>query len=366
MAGRKKALTASATIDATAHLWGPAASTSVDRSHGNNIGIIRLTLASLVILWHTTSISIGGIETGPTAVYAFFLISGFLITQSWERRRSIREYLSKRVLRIYPAFLVAWVISWWVGQVMQGIDPNYYAPGWTAFILGVPPETTRGWGTNTSMWTIAYEFRCYLLIVPLSLLPRQRVAQLTAVTLGLYFVVSFLTSFHLIAKPSVSAITNLIIGDPHKLIMLVAYFMLGATAYHYRDRLDAFITGRVALGCAAALAVISVVDQIRWVSLAPVVAFCGGGALYWLAFKANLGPLQRINARTDISYGTYLYGAPVQLVLMTLYPDLRPAVLLALNLPIAMGLGWISWHVIERPALQLIAHPARRAIAERR
>jgi uncharacterized membrane protein len=44
----------------------------------------------------------------------------------------------------------------------------------------------------------------------------------------------------------------------------------------------------------------------------------GAIALYWLAFRARLGRIQRVNNRVDISYGTYLYSWPVQLALVTL------------------------------------------------
>jgi peptidoglycan/LPS O-acetylase OafA/YrhL len=53
----------------------------------------------------------------------------------------------------------------------------------------------------------------------------------------------------------------------------------------------------------------------------------------------------------DASYGLYLYGWPVSKLLAWYWPAIAPAVLVALTLPFAYGLGRLSWALIERPAL---------------
>ena len=52
----------------------------------------------------------GAINSGKVGVYVFFIISGFLITQSYERSASALSYLRKRICRIYPGFIVATII----------------------------------------------------------------------------------------------------------------------------------------------------------------------------------------------------------------------------------------------------------------
>jgi len=42
---------------------------------------------------------------GAMAVDGFFLLSGFLIVQSWATDPNLGRFLLKRVLRIYPAFI---------------------------------------------------------------------------------------------------------------------------------------------------------------------------------------------------------------------------------------------------------------------
>jgi peptidoglycan/LPS O-acetylase OafA/YrhL len=59
-------------------------------------------------------------------------------------------------------------------------------------------------------------------------------------------------------------------------------------------------------------------------------------------------PLPRV---PDISYGTYLYGWPIQgCLLMAGVRD--PRLMLALALPLALCAGWLSFRFVERPAME--------------
>src|SRR5579872_6630536 len=91
------------------------ASTSRDySSQTNNFNFMRLCLAVLVIFSHSFEIIDGNrrrepltrifhtFSLGELAVDGFFLLSGYLIVKSWERRPVLLNYLQKRVYRIYP------------------------------------------------------------------------------------------------------------------------------------------------------------------------------------------------------------------------------------------------------------------------
>jgi peptidoglycan/LPS O-acetylase OafA/YrhL len=54
-------------------------------------------------LWKLT----GQTKLGGLSVHCFFIISGFLIAASWDQRKDVGQFLKKRVLRIYPGFIVA-------------------------------------------------------------------------------------------------------------------------------------------------------------------------------------------------------------------------------------------------------------------
>ena len=93
----------------------------LDRNHFNSL---RLFFALAVIWSHCFGIYYGSeanepvslllagaFNSGNIAVRAFFMISGFLITISFVRSQSWQSYLRKRVLRIYPGFIVC-VLIW--------------------------------------------------------------------------------------------------------------------------------------------------------------------------------------------------------------------------------------------------------------
>src|SRR4051794_20243403 len=85
----------------------------------NNFDALRFLFAAMVILNHSYfmidkyevndplyRLFKGQLDCGSLGVNAFFAISGFLITLSWMRSPKLRPFLWKRVLRIFPGFLV--------------------------------------------------------------------------------------------------------------------------------------------------------------------------------------------------------------------------------------------------------------------
>jgi peptidoglycan/LPS O-acetylase OafA/YrhL len=102
----------------------------------NNIGLLRLVLASAVIVGHAPELVdgtrarepltrlFGTMSLGEVAVDAFFILSGFLITQSLTHRTSVAGFISRRILRIYPAFLAAYLLSVYCLGAL-GSKPNH-------------------------------------------------------------------------------------------------------------------------------------------------------------------------------------------------------------------------------------------------
>ena len=55
--------------------------------------------------------------------------------------------------------------------------------------------------------------------------------------------------------------------------------------------------------------------------------------------------------RCDLSYGVYLYGWPVQQILVQFAGITSPIVLLAASLPLVLGLAVVSYFAVERLAM---------------
>ncbi|MFJ6618603.1 acyltransferase family protein [Kitasatospora sp. NPDC091335] len=107
------------------------------------------------------------LDLGFFGVMLFFLVSGYIIPASLERRGDVRAFWAGRFFRIYPAVIVAVVVSLLVlprsNQIIQGWSFDHPALSLGANglllqdLLGVP-------GTLGVMWSLAYEMVFYYFV----------------------------------------------------------------------------------------------------------------------------------------------------------------------------------------------------------
>ena len=338
------------------------------QQHKNNIGLLRLVFAGLVVVGHAPE-QIDGNRTrdplimlfhtlslGELCVDAFFLVSGYLIARSALRTSTLGGFIERRMLRVYPAYLVAFAIC------IFGIGPFVYANplehipqmlARAAFLLG--PTTYSGElpgipypVLDGAMWTIAHEFRCYLIIAALAaaglLSRRWLVLGLTLALCSATIAFSagrLHTALNHAAVPKV--VSFFLPGGLWQTLRLTSVFMVGSVGHLFEGRV-ARITGPVA---AVSLATgIALLFQPYAAEIG--LSVFGGVALYWLAMGARLGWLQRVNDRWDISYGTYLYGWPIATVILYFNRGFNPAELIAISLPLSLLAGTASWWGLEK------------------
>ena len=106
----------------------------------NNFGALRLLFASVVILSHSPEIldgdrhrelltmMFGTISFGVLGVDGFFIVSGYLITKSFLSSDTLFAYFKKRVLRIYPGFIVAFLLCLFVLAPFVGAGLSVFRP----------------------------------------------------------------------------------------------------------------------------------------------------------------------------------------------------------------------------------------------
>jgi peptidoglycan/LPS O-acetylase OafA/YrhL len=340
----------------------------------NNFDFLRLALAVLVIYSHSFPLGLGTEDAEPVrrvthgqmtggaiAVDLFFIMSGFLITASAERSRTMHEYLKKRVKRIYPAFLALALVTLVVFLPLSGgrILPFAWVPRVGDFVIqtlrlrefdyagafaGNPfPDVING-----STWSIQYEFWCYIGVALLTLagLLRRRM-----VVLGL-FLLSLCISVAWVAFGIVRGgeWLNVLFGSPQLWARLLPLYLAGMVFYLFRERIP--LNGGIALAAAAALAIGA------WTTYGCTVAFPIAGT--YLVFYLAYAPWLRVHGvgrYGDFSYGTYLYAFPVeQLVMKGFGHTVQPLVLFACATPVTLLLACASWYGVERRFLQ----PSRR------
>lgn len=331
-----------------------------DQRNDNNFGVVRLILAFLVIVAHTPELIDGDrsrelatliwhtLSFGEIAVDGFFFVSGYLITQSFQRDQHVGRFLWKRVLRIYPAFVAAFAFCAFVvaplagGTATSPLDSLISAatlqpPGALGAFAGMPYPVLNG-----AMWSIAYEFRCYLMVLLLGALGALRWRAAIAVT-GIVFLL--LTGFQAVPRVSMPFDILGLLGYLPLDVRMAGAFLIGMSFYLYRDRYS--LTGRAAAVAIVALAALLFVPQLAELAL----AILGGYAILWFVFAAPALPVAR---QTDISYGLYLYAWPLgSLIVWYLGMDTSPWLVAALTTIVAIAFGFCSWFLIERPALRL-------------
>lgn len=337
----------------------------------NAFGALRLFFASSVIISHAAEIMdgsnkrepifmiFGTTTAGALAVIGFFLISGYLITGSYIGSRSAISYLAKRVARIYPGFLVAFWFSILIVAPIGGaaISPDVVTICKRLFdslALQLPwvPEAFQGTAVpplNGSMWTISYEFRCYLIVMIMGMLgvlrSRKVVATLTLMGLGLtcVFMVSLMGA---IPNPYGSNIAYYILGEPARDIRLITAFLAGALFYLYRNNIEFNIIGTI-------VAVFGLIISLYWERSAIAGSIVFGGYLVF-ATANNARWAFSVGSKNDISYGVYLYAWPITKILERWYPDMHPVVVALFTFIIVIPFGWASWLIVEKPVSEAV------------
>ncbi len=328
----------------------------------NNLGAVRTLSAALVVVGHSFALlgipSPGwyGWPIQAFAVMGFFVISGYLVSESWVRDPHLGRFLMRRGLRILPGLAAVLVLSMlvlgpiftrlplpeylrhpgtWAHLWGLAMAPTYVLPG---VFVGLPVPVVNG-----ALWSLPIEVAMYLL-VPLYAWPRLMVWRrvLLPALLVATAVASFLFTvvYDHQVQPVVWA-SSIPFG-----LRYMWFFVLGAAVRLYG--LERFLNTQAAM---LLLAGLGVIGGAPWV----VAALVMGVAPYaLLSFGLTRAPLLGwVGRRADVSYGIYLWGFPVQQALIAVFGvSIGPLLLTAVGLPLAALMGFLSWHLIESPALR--------------
>lgn len=349
----------------------------VSEGRDNNFDFLRFWFASLVLFYHCYPLLQGNTPrsgdlltriapmAAESSVDGFFIISGFLVTASWIRSPTFGQYLRKRVLRIYPAFIAAsFFCAFLVGPLGNAFPADYWrhfhfvkfllylallpadvvGPDMAQVFVHLPfPHVIDG-----SFWTLRYEFELYLLTAALGILGLYRLKWGRWTVTGLFAVV-----FALYAWSELSAHPLLLdreipwLGSPLNWLRLASCFLAGMLFYLWRDR----ISISSSLFGPAMLLFFWFGLTASWFSL--VVPVLGAYLLFSFAFHPWI-KLQKFARYGDFSYGLYLYAFPIQQTLVLYFgPHLTPQRLFLLAFPLTLLCAILSWHLVEKPCLAL-------------
>ncbi len=109
------------------------------------------------------------LNLGQYGVFVFFLVSGYIVPASLERKGSVRGFWISRGFRLYPMFLVALALSAVAYETGHGTIANAGAHPLTAVLGWLPmlQNLTAGLNVPVVIWTLSYEMVFYLLLAGL-------------------------------------------------------------------------------------------------------------------------------------------------------------------------------------------------------
>jgi len=342
------------------------------RDRRNNFDVLRLVAASLVLFSHCYALTVSpepfadlsGWTLGEVGVVMFFAMSGFLIAKSWSDQPHLLPFAVKRGLRLLPALAVAVTVTVFVvGPLFTTLPLSSYfgdPTTWVYWVRSCVLITIAGTlpgvfatnpypnAVNGSLWTLPVEACCYGMVAVFGLLGLLRRSWLL-LALGCVLLL-FVTPLSPMTKAPAGGTTS---GNLTLVIMLIGTFVLGTLAYSVRSRL------RLSWILLAALTLLWVVTwDGGWVRATGVPAIAL--AVLVFAFRTPAW-LRRLTAPGDLSYGIYVYAFPVQQSIAALWHSVDPLVMFAIAFPVTYGLAFLSWRLIEKPALAL-----KRVVAPRR
>ena len=300
-----------------------------------------------------------GENLGGWAVAGFFVLSGFLITRS-RLRTSPGEYLLHRVARIYPGVRrrasssrrsssrpiarPARAGRRWADSsrrpsrrsstsgATSRCTSTTTASAWTLQTVPYP----GAW--NGSLWTLFYEFLCYIVIWMLGFLAIFRKT--------LWFPVALWVAVASASTPRSQLWARLGLDlDFTLLFKLLPFFLGGVVAYFVFDRWGLHTRDR---------------HRVPRASLIPIILIPGfGGQLaapllaYGLLWLSTVVRQPRIIAKHDVSYGFYIYAWPTAQILMLLgVAGLGIWAFIGVNIAVTFVFAIASWLLIERPVMR--------------
>ncbi|MDV7991222.1 acyltransferase [Rhodococcus sp. IEGM 1374] len=327
----------------------------------NSLNSLRLILATVVIVSHSWPIGgfdgephLGTMNYGEIAVAGFFAVSGYLITGS-RMNNNFVQFTRARFLRIFPAYWVCLLLTaflaapiaastrggWTTQEAIEYIYNNasLVIRQWT--IGGTLDGAPRSDSWNGPVWTLMYEFACYIFIGILLSIPmlRNKWAILAVFALSTATCTG-IRVFGLHDSGISAKIQNA--------SQFLTYFLAGAVIYAFRHSLS---SSKTTILTALAVAIGGIASNLGDI-VAPIgIAYC----CIWISARFPRMIVERIgNGSIDVSYGMYIYGWVVgQLAILVGVERYGITVLIIATVLATVPFAIASWFAIEKPALRL-------------
>ncbi len=329
------------------------------QSRNNNLDLFRVIAAALVIYGHAPAFVPNQAAqdfvydmlrfdySGSLAVKFFFMLSGLLVTQSLLLRPAIKPFLLKRAARIFPGLITCLLVSVFVvGLSLTSLSAVAYLqhPQTWNYLLHNSLLFSMQWNlpgvfenantsiVNGSLWTLPLEVLCYIFLAAFSA---------TAIRYS-----KLLASFLLLIPIGAIFFENQILLNYlaafKDALMLGGCFCVGVLAALYQQQIVINAKG-VAGGVAVLI--------LLWSS--PLQMLCFYIVFFYSCLYLSGTRIfnQYLKIPGDPSYGIYIYGFVIQHLVAHFFPNQSLSFNQAVAALIALAVGYLSWYLVEQPAI---------------
>ena len=336
----------------------------------NNFDLIRIVTAVLVLINH----SLAHLDLHTPGFYTviqqfprvpmFFIMSGYLLSASFERNSDLKGYFTNRLFRIYPGLWASIILTVILFTVIGGVSfLKFETIPWfisqAAGIIWTPGFLKDfGYGSyNGSLWTIVVELQFYL-VLPIiyfigTFISKKWIKEKKTANLYFYtlFVLSFILAFTLkhffnesddIKTATEKSIRYSIL--PHAYI-----FMTGILMQRWKIFKSNAIHGKGLYWAIGYLAFVYLVPDSITKNMVQMLLL--GPCTIAIAYSIP-GLATKFLKNRDLSYGVYMYHG----MLLTILVELGYKGSYWYMLGIFVGtmiLSWLSYVYIETPAMSL-------------
>ena len=330
-------------------------------SHYNNFNLLRLFAALQVVYMHSIGhlsiknevlLILAKLVSYFPGVPVFFLISGYLITMSYDKNSNLTDYTINRILRIYPAlyvnFCIGVFILWYFDQFsdVSGLELFPWVIAQLTLFQFYNPEFIRDFGVgviNGSLWTVSIELVFYI---------------------SLPFIYSWLKNFfysRFLSLLSISLIFyyyNINISEKtfiyEKLIgaSILPYlfnFLIGLYIYKHRAMLIKYIENKVIYYFILYICIIFLETNHFFYIIIKQISF----ALLVFSFAFSYKSLSyKLMKHNDFTYGIYIYHMFIIniFVELELIENIKYTGIVLFS---SIVCGIFSYYLIEKPFLKL-------------
>jgi peptidoglycan/LPS O-acetylase OafA/YrhL len=337
--------------------------------HKNNFDFLRFLFATLVVFTHSFDLLLQhgqeplrvcgrGMSASFIGLNGFFIISGFLIFESYKRSSSVKSFLWKRFLRIIPGLFVAMILTvLFCGLVITNINTvdfflskeslTFIARNSTLLhqvqwsLPGVFGANPNQGTVNGSIWTIGYELFFYLCLALLFFVKRLENRNFFLLLLGISIVLRLVLSnvmwLH-IPFSTLQVYATMNFGQ-----YFLAGMILNTMVFLFQNK----TYNTVILCCATVLFVGSIyfnVTEVVSVFTLPLIV---------ISVAHIPGRLNNFGSFGDFSYGIYVYSFVIQQTIISFSPKISPMILFSYAFILSLFMGVMSWHLVEKRALKL-------------